>query len=119
MAEAWYEGLSEDAFKSETDKAYEKASAAVRSGLARGLDFDSACAEIEVEDEELKKSIIDDMLKVFIAEEHFGKDVPLDQLSKRLNVALERLENAKVKMMEDVKNTSIKAFYKGLERGNA
>jgi deoxyhypusine synthase len=119
MAEKWYEGLSDDAFKTETDKAYEKATAVIREALAKGLDFDTACTAIEVEDENLRKSIIDDVLKVLIAEEHFTKDIPLDELAKRLNVPVDRLEAAKAGMLADVKNTSIKAFYKSLGHGNA
>lgn len=119
MGEAWYEGLPEDAFKSETDKAYEEASALIREALAKGLDFEKACQQINVKDESLRKSIIDDMLKVLIGEEHFGKNIPLDQLALKLNVSIDRLEAAKADMMEDVKNTSIKAFYKGLGHGNA
>jgi deoxyhypusine synthase len=119
MSDAWYEGLSDDDFKSETAKEYEKASAKIREGLAAGLDFDTACAAIDVKDEELRKSIIDDMLKVLIAEEHFGKNVRLDELAKKLNVPFERLEAAKTAMLEDVRDTSIKAFYKSLGHGNA
>jgi hypothetical protein len=119
MAETWYEGLPEDAFKSETAKAYDKAVAVVREGLAKGLDFDTASAAVEVENEELRKSIIDDMLKVLIAEEHFGKNLPLEELAKKLHVSMERLEAAKKSMLEEVKETSIKAFYKGLGHGNA
>jgi len=119
MAEKWYEGLPDDAFLTETDKAYEKAVFRIREGLVKGLDFDSACAAIEVENEELKKHIIDDMLKVLIAEEHFNKNISLDELAGRLKISLDRLESAKLEMIEDVKNSSIKAFYQGLKPGNA
>lgn len=119
MGEKWYEGLSDDAFKSETDKAYEKALAAVRKGLEQGLDFNAACEAIEIEDEKLKANFIDDMLKVLIAEEHFGKNVSLPDLAKKLGVSVEHLETAKKDMLEDVKETSIKAFYKGFGAGNA
>lgn len=119
MGEAWYEGLPDDAFVTETSKAYEQAAAKIREGLARGLDFDTACAAIDVKDEKLRKSIIDDMLKVLIAEEHFGKNIPIEELAKRLNVSVERLEAAKKSMLEDVRDTSIKAFYKSLGHGNA
>jgi hypothetical protein len=119
MSEPWYEGLPDDAFVTETAKAYKQAEDKIREGLAKGLDFDAACAAIEVGDEGLRKSIIDDMLKVLIAEEHFGKNIPLDELAKKLGVAPERLEEAKAGMIEDVKETSIKAFYKGLGHGNA
>ena len=119
MAEKWYEGLPDDAFLTETDKVYEKAVFKIREGLEKGLDFNSASAAIEVEDKELKKRIIDDMLKVIIAEEHYNKNVPLDKLAAALKVSVDRLETAKREMLEDVKESSIKAFYKGLKPGNA
>ena len=119
MAEKWYDGLPNDAFLNETDKAYEKAISQIREGLEKGLDFDSACASIEVKDEELKRRIIDDMLKVIIAEEHYNKNIPLDKLAAALKIPVDRLESAKAEMLEDVKNSSIKAFYKALKPGNA
>ena len=119
MSEAWYKGLPDDAFVTETDKVYEKAVATIREGLAKGLDFDSACAAIEIENESLKKNIIDDMLKVLIAEEHFNKNISLEDLAGTLRIAVKRLESAKLEMIEEVKNSSIKAFYKSLKPGNA
>lgn len=118
MAEAWYEGLPDDAFVTETDKAYEDAMAKIREGLAQGLDFDSACAAITVEGDELKKAIIDDMMKVLIAEDHFTNSIPLDEMAKKYKIALERLETAKASMLEDVKNESVKEFYKSLSSGS-
>jgi len=119
MAEKWYDGLPDDAFLTETDIAYEKAVANIREGLDKGLDFDRACASIEVKNEELKKHIIDDMLKVIIAEEHFNKNISLDELAGRLKIPEDRLAVAKLEMLEDIKNSSIKAFYKSLKPGNA
>ena len=119
MAEKWYDGLPDDAFLNETDIAYEKAISQIREGLEKGLDFDSACAAVEIDNKELKRRIIDDMLKVIIAEEHYNKNIPLDKLSDALKVPVDRLESAKAEMLEDVKNSSIKAFYKALKPGNA
>jgi hypothetical protein len=119
MAEKWYEGLSDDAFKTESVKMYEKAEAIIREKLAQGLDFDSACSAIALADEKLRKDIIDDMLKVLIGEEHFTKNVPLEEMAKKLKVPVGRLEKAKEEMLEDVKDSSIKAFYKSLGHGNA
>jgi deoxyhypusine synthase len=118
MSDAWYEGLPDDVFKTETDKAYETSFEKIREDLARGLDFDTACKAIEVADEELRKSIIDDMLKVLIAEQHFTKNIPLEELSRILKVSLGRLESAKLDMIEDVKDASVKAFYKTLGSRN-
>ena len=95
---------------------YEKAEAAIREKLGQGLDFDSACAAVKVADEQLRKGIIDDMLKVLIAEEHFTKGVSLDDMAKKLGIETARLEKAKSEMLEDVKNASVKAFYDSLSR---
>jgi hypothetical protein len=119
MAEKWYDDLPDDAFVTETDIAYKEAVKKIREGLEKGLDFDSACAAIQAGDEKLKQHIIDDMLKVLVAEEHYNKNIPLDKLSEALNVSVDRLETAKREMLEDVKESSIKAFYKGLKPGNA
>ena len=119
MAEKWYEGLPDDAFKTETAKVYEKAEAIIREKLAQGLDFESACSSVEAEDEELRKDIIDDMLKVLIGEEHFSKGVSLDEMATKLGIEVGRLEKAKAEMMEDVKDASARAFYRGLGHGNA
>lgn len=119
MSEKWYDDIPDDAFKTETDKVYEQALVIIREKLANGLDFDSACATIEIEDEELKKSAIDDVLKVLIAEDHFTKKIPLDDIAKKLRISVERLESAKLDMLEDVRNSSIKAFYRSLKPGNA
>jgi hypothetical protein len=119
MAEKWYDGLPDDAFLTEADIAYEKAVAKIREGLDKGLGFDSACAAIEAKNESLKKYIIDDMLKVLIAEEHFNKNISLDEIAAKIRVSMDRLESAKLEMLEEVKNSSIKAFYKALKPGNA
>lgn len=119
MGEKWYEGLPDDALKSETVKIYEKAEAMIREKLAQGLAFDSASAALTVTDEELKKNIIDDLLKVLIAEEHFTKGVSLDEMAKKLRVAVSRLEKAKAEMLEDVKNASVRAFHNSLGHRNS
>jgi len=119
MAETWYEGLPDDAFISETDIIYKEAEAKIRERLAAGDDFDKACSAIDAIEEGLRKSIIDDMLKVLIAEEHFGKNIPLDEVASKYGIDLPRLESAKKAMLEDVRDSSIKAFYKGLKPGNA
>ena len=119
MAEKWYDGLPDDAFMTETDIAYQTAVKKIREGLEKGLDFNSACAGLQIENEKLKKQIMDDMLKVIIAEEHYNKNIPLDKLAATLNVSLDSLESAKREMLEEVKESSIKAFYKALKPGNA
>jgi hypothetical protein len=119
MSDTWYDELPEDAFTSETDKLYMEALSRVRGGLSQGLDFDTACSAIDVADEAMKAHIVDDILKVIIAEEHFAKGVSFDALSQRLNVPVERLEKARREMFEDVEKTALKAYHRSVEQGPA
>ncbi len=107
MTEKWFEELPEDFFESEADRAYRESFAQIRKGLEDGLGFDEACATIEVKDEALRKQITDDMLKVLLAEEHFARKVPLEDLAKRLKVRAEALEAAKLSMFEDIEKSTL------------
>ena len=102
MSGKWYDELPDDFFESEEDRAYRSSFAKIREGLEQGLGFDEACAGIDVEDELLRRQIIDDMLKVILAEEHFTRKVTLGELAQRLKVPEELLEKTKQSMLEEV-----------------
>lgn len=117
MSETWYDELPEGAPLSETDKIYVRSLAKIREGIMKGLDFETACAALEIADEKLKGHIVDDVLKVFIAEGHFAKGIPLEELGKALGLPLERLEKARAEMFEDIENTAINAYHTNTEKG--
>jgi hypothetical protein len=117
MSDEWYDGLPDEAMLSEVDRMYMKALSTVREGLAKGLDFDRASAAVEIKDEAFRQSVLDDVLKVMIAEEHFVKQVPLEDLAKRLGITPERIKMAHAEMMEDVEKTAVKSFYDNIEKG--
>jgi len=102
MAEKWYDSLPDDFFESEADKAYREAFAKIRAGLEQGLGFDEACKTVEVKDEVLRKQIIDDMLKVILAEEHFAKKISVEDLAKKLKVSVEFLDAIKQIMFHNI-----------------
>lgn len=99
-AETRHKGLSDD------DRAYKRYIDAIRSNINNGVKFDLACGAVAVEDPELKKIIIDDALKVEIAELHYGKGLSLFDVSKKIGVSMDRLLKANSEMMEDVLNTA-------------
>lgn len=117
MAEKWSDELPDDALLSEAEKIYMNALAKIREGLAKGFDFVSASASVIIDDDALRQIVLDDVLKVIIAEEHFIKMVPLEQISKKLNLPIDRLESATSEMLEDVENTTMNALYKDIEKG--
>lgn len=117
MSEKWSDELPDDAFLSEAEKTYMNALTKIKEGLAKGFDFNSACASVRIDNETLRNAVLDDVLKVIIAEEHFVKMVTLEQIGKRLNLPMDRLERAQAEMLEDIEETTINAMHKEIEKG--
>ena len=92
--------------KAEEDRLYRKRIETIRAGVANGVNFDRACELVTVEDGEMRAMIIDDALKIEIAELHYGKGLPLLDVAKKLGVSMERLLRANSEMMEDILNTA-------------
>lgn len=89
---------------SEEDRIYKRSIEIIRRNIENGQSFDLACEAISVQDEGLRRSIIDDALKIEIAEMHYGRNIPFIEISKRLQVSMERLLKANEEMLEDVMN---------------
>jgi hypothetical protein len=116
MAQSWYEDLPEDAFVPEATQKYRLEINRVREGLAKGLGFEEASAAIEEKDEGLRHGLIEDALKVLIAEEHFSKGVPLEKMAARLKLPVEQLESAKQSMLDEiVGDPSMRQFFNETE----
>ena len=84
----------------------------IHDGLAAGLDFDTACAGLEVVSPEMRQVIIDDYLKLAVAEAHFQDKHPLEDLAAHLRCPVERLETARDEMMAEVREAAIKQYKK-------
>ena len=93
-------------FSEEDNRAYRKSIEMIRTNLGNGVKFDLASEFITIEDRELRALIIDDALKIEIAELHYGKRIPLLEVSKRLGVSMDRLLKASNEMLEDLIHTS-------------
>ena len=100
------EDINYKSFSVEEDRIYRKHIELIRSNVSSGIKFDVACELIKVEDRELRDIIIDNTLKIEIAELHFGRGMTLDEVSRKLGVSMERLLNAHREMMEDVMHSA-------------
>jgi len=83
------------------DRIYNESIARIREGMKNGLQFGEACQSIDVADEELKGFILDDALKIMIAELHYGKGMTLEEVSSYLNVPMARISVSSLEMLED------------------
>ncbi|MDA8387472.1 MAG: hypothetical protein M0Z58_02255 [Nitrospiraceae bacterium] len=108
MTEAWYSGLPE----SEEDKLYGESVKRIQSAVSQGMSFESAAGLIDVKDETLRAQILDDALKVLIAQMHFKEGMPLERLAKKLGLSMKRIEEAKEAMLREVSEAAVEQFRK-------
>ena len=94
-------GVKYKEYSPEEDRIYSESITKIREGMKNGLTFSEACQSIDVADEELKEFILDDALKIMIAELHYGKSMKLDEVSRTLNVPMARISVASLEMLED------------------
>ncbi len=104
--DAWYSGLPE----SEEDRLYTESVNRIKTAVEQGLGFEEAAKLVEVKDAEARESILDDALKVIIAEMHFAKQEQLEKLAKKLKLPIEKLMKARQEMLADVELAAIEKF---------
>lgn len=97
-------------YSPEENRIYDEAAARIREGLKNGLSFNEACSVVDVEDAELKQFVLDDMLKVMIAEMHYANGMPLAQVAEALSVPMKAINTANMEMLEDVGITAAEAY---------
>ncbi|MFO0753069.1 MAG: hypothetical protein U0411_07090 [Thermodesulfovibrionales bacterium] len=105
MADVRYKQYTE-----EEGRIYDAAIARIREGMKNGLSFQEACISIRVEDAELKRLILDDALKIMIAEMHFGKGILLPQVAGILKVPMDTITAAVAEMLDDVGITAAEQY---------
>jgi hypothetical protein len=106
-------------YSPEEDRIYTESIAKIREGMKKGLTFDKACDTISVEDQELKEFILDDALKIMIAELHYGKRMSLEDVAKTLSVSMGKISVASLEMLEDAGLTAAEQNRKTAPSGPA
>ena len=94
-------GVKYKEYSPEEDRIYNESIAKIREGMKNGLTFGEACQVIDVTDEELKEFILDDALKIMIAELHYGKAMNLEEVARILNLPMGKVRVASLEMLED------------------
>lgn len=104
------EGPVAGGFTPDEERLHEAGFAAIREGLAAGLDFAKASETVQAPDPDLRRIIIDDFLKVTIAERHFQGGESIADVAARLGVSVERVEFARKEMLAEVAAASVDVF---------
>jgi len=106
------DGRQSGEFTEEEGRIHKAGIKVIHDGLARGLDFDDACAGLEVVDPGMRQVIISDYLKVTIAERHFQASETLEDIAASIKVPVDRVEAAKTAMLQEVKKAAIEFYRK-------
>lgn len=126
MSEQWRETVEDRIetvenidFSEEEEKIYEESITQIKEGTDLGLGFDEVCAKLVVEDEEFKRLIIDDYLKMTIADLHFNKEQSTQKVADMLKISEARIASARAEMLDEVLQASVDAYHKetGKENG--
>ncbi|KWT91692.1 hypothetical protein [Candidatus Magnetominusculus xianensis] len=106
-------------YTKEESRIYDSAMEKLNKSIAQGLNFNDAVSRLDIADEELKRFITDDFLKIFIAQLHYEKGLPLKDVASAMSIPYERVMEAHKAMLQDVQITSIAEYHKGLSKGQA
>jgi len=109
-------------YSEEETKIYHDAMDRIMEALHNGMNFCDACGTADVGDEELKRFIEDDALKIMIADMHFKKGVSFEELADALKLPVDVISKAHAEMLEDISISTaevFKATNPGAQFGNA
>ena len=109
MSEATTGGAA-GGFTPDEHHAHDAGIAAIQAGLSAGESFDAACARVETADPDLRRIIIDDFLKVTIAQRHFQGGESTEEVARALGVSAERVDFARREMLAEVAAASVDVF---------
>lgn len=104
------EGPAPGGFSAEEERLHEAGIKAIRAGLEAGLDFEASSARVEAADADLRRIIVDDFLKVAIAQRHFQGGESTEAVAAALRAPIERVERARREMLAEVTAASVDVF---------
>jgi hypothetical protein len=111
----WYEEIA-----SEDDRLYDESVEKVIAGVKRSLTFEQAAALIDLKDGATREAVLDDALKVLVAEMHFAAKKPLKEMASALGLPIKRLEKAREEMLKEVEQAAIEKYKSSTgQTGNA
>jgi hypothetical protein len=97
-------------FTPEEDRVYEEAVNKYREAIVAGRTLKQAYETYPIADGELRSLVQADFLKIMIAERHFTKREPLEQIAKDLGVSPDLVKDTYSRMLQEVGVTAASQF---------
>lgn len=89
-------------FTPEEGTIYEEAVNKFRETIAAGKTLKQAYESYSIADPELRSLIQADFLKILIAERHFAKQQPLEEIAKALDISSDLVRDTHARMLQEV-----------------
>lgn len=102
--------IAAPSFTEEQDRQHTEAMTGLRAALANGKKWNEAVRMLQIADASFKEVILNDCLKVMVAERHFQGGERLKGLARELGLPLERLVSLKEEMIREVIDSSQQAY---------
>ncbi|MBF0384084.1 MAG: hypothetical protein HQL69_23980 [Magnetococcales bacterium] len=100
-------------FTPDQDAVYESAMGHLKEGIAKGLPWKKVADSVQLADAKLKEVVLDDFLKITIAERHFQGGEGLKHIAKSLKVPMDLIVALKASMIEEVSQAAVKVYQMG------
>lgn len=101
----------EPGFSKEQDRLHQEAMDFLSQQLNNGQSWKSASESLKMDDKVLKSVVLDDFLKITLAQRNFQGGEGLKSIAKSLKVPMELLVAIKEDMIREVKEASIQAYH--------
>ncbi|MBF0159456.1 MAG: hypothetical protein HQL58_08010 [Magnetococcales bacterium] len=98
-------------FSAEDDQIYDAAMAAIRAKVQQNVRWDRIVTELKGIDAEIKRIVLDDFLKITLAERHFQGQESLKRIAQSLHIDMEQIVAIKQSMLREVEDAAIKAYH--------
>ncbi|MBU0481973.1 MAG: hypothetical protein KKG47_12815 [Proteobacteria bacterium] len=83
---------------------YEQTIRRLRTEVDKGKTYAQACKSVREIDTDLHSEIVDDFLKILIAERHFGEGYGIDDIALLLDVSYDKIEAVRDYMLREISN---------------
>ncbi|MEO5354586.1 MAG: hypothetical protein H7835_15395 [Magnetococcus sp. XQGC-1] len=99
-------------FSADQERLHAEAIHFLQKRLQKGASWKQASAELAVPDAQFKAVILDDFLKITVAERHFQGGESIKSIARFLQVPVELLVAVKEDMIREVRDASIEVYHR-------
>ena len=103
--------VADPQFDAEQDRIHREALVFLKGQLDAGRPWKAAASALKVRDEQFKAVILDDFLKITLAERHFQGGEGLKKIAGALKVPMDLLIALKQSMIDEVTAASVQAYH--------